>query len=145
MNGCAMFPDEEYSWATCRTEGPHGSCDVWPPCKDNGMWRTATYTLAPEEKGDSLSVSLYDVRPSPLKCSVSLCSVHHRRNWLAGQVMEPGNTRERFDATVEGAITAAAAGEFNQSPLHLDVSHFIRHHLDGSFLVCMQGRKAPDR
>ena len=61
-----MFPDEEYSWATCRTEGPHGSCDVWPPCKDNGMWRTATYTLAPEEKGDSLSVSLYDVRSSPL-------------------------------------------------------------------------------
>ena len=29
------------------------------------------------------------------------------------QVMEPGNTRERFDATVEGAVTAAVAGEFN--------------------------------
>ena len=59
--------------------------------------------------------------------------------------MEPGNTRERFDATVEGAVAAAAAGEFNRSPLHLHVSHFNRHHLDGSFLLCMQGRKALDR
>jgi len=92
------------------------------------MWRTATYTLAPEEKGDSLSVSLYDVRPPnetsvSSRCSVSLFSVDHHHNWLVEQVMEPGNTRERFDATVEGAVTAAAAGEFNRSPPHLDVSH----------------------
>jgi hypothetical protein len=45
----------------------------------------------------------------------SLCfrSITIAITWLAGQVMEPGNTRERFDATVEGAVTAAVAGEFN--------------------------------
>ena len=84
-NGCGLFPNKEMSWKTCATEGPHGSCDVWPPCKADGMWQTATYTLDPRERGDSLSVSLYDVA-------------------------EPGNTRQRFDATVLNGQKAAAAG-----------------------------------
>ena len=51
----------------------------------SGMWQTATYTLDPLEKGESLSVSLYDVS-------------------------EPGNTRMRFDATVVNARSANASG-----------------------------------
>lgn len=79
MNGCALFADKEFTWKTCKLEGLHGSCDVWPPCKADGTWKTATYTLDPAEMGDSMSVSLYNV-------------------------MEPGNTRLRFDATVRGAL-----------------------------------------
>ena len=49
------------------------------------MWQTATYTLDPAEKGDSLSLSLYDVS-------------------------EPGSTRRRFDACVANAKASALSG-----------------------------------
>jgi hypothetical protein len=105
MNGCGLFPNHDYEWKTCSKDFSHPgrpkftSCDVWPPCNEKGLWQTATYTLDPAEKGDSLSLSLYDVA-------------------------EPGNTRIRFDTCVDNAKAAKANGA--QVVLSLARVHVLR-------------------